>query len=151
MARHFIFINDKTKEEKLANIMVSISHLDEMLSLWLTNHFLRIDDTKKNEKDRDDFEKLILRELTFRKKGEIVSKMLGDKSGVDKFKSKLRRVGEIRNSVAHKTGLLGIPNDIEKLYKEFDELMSDLESFIELVYHEYQGDMDYAYINQYKK
>lgn len=50
MARHFIFINDKTKEEKLANIMVSISHLDEMLSLWLTNHFLRIDDTKRTKK-----------------------------------------------------------------------------------------------------
>lgn len=92
-----------------------------------------------------------MRELTFRKKSEIVSKILGDKSGIGKFKSKLLRVGEIRNSIAHKTGLLGMPNDIEKLYKEFDELMSELESFIELVYHEYQGDMDYAYKQQYEK
>lgn len=151
MSRHFIFINDKTPEEKLANIMVSISYLDEMLSLWLTNRFLRVDDTKKNEKNRDDFEKLILRELTFRKKSEIVSKMLGEKSGIDHFKSKLLRVGEIRNVVAHKTGLSGIPGSIEKLYEEFDELMSELESFIEVVYQEYQSDMNHAYIYQYKK
>jgi uncharacterized protein YutE (UPF0331/DUF86 family) len=151
MTRSFpLFVKNKTREDKLANIIVSLSQLDEMLSLWLTNHFLKIDDTEQNEDNRDAFEKLILSKLSFREKSEIVSMLLGDKSGVKKLKSKLIKVCEIRNLVAHKTGLIGIPGDIDELYEEFDILMKDLGSFIELVYYEYSSDMSSAYIKQHE-
>lgn len=144
--RHYpSFVNDKTDEDKLANIIVSTSLLDEVLSLWLTNHFLKIEDTKKNENDRDIFEKLILSKLSFRQKSEVVCKLLDSNSSPVKLKSNLFRVGEIRNQIAHTTGWLGIPNNIHEVYKEFDALMMELESFIELTYSEFQHDMDHAY------
>jgi hypothetical protein len=144
--RHYpSFVNDKTDEDKLANIIVSTSLLDEVLSLWLTNHFLKIDGTKKNENDRDVLEKLILSKLGFRQKSEVVCKLLNSNSSPVKLKSNLFRVGEIRNQVAHNTGWLGIPNNIKEVYREFDGLMIELESFIELTYSEFQHDMDHAY------
>lgn len=150
--RHYTsFVNDKTDEDKLANIMVSTSLLEEILSLWLTNYFLKVNDTKKNEKDRDVFEKLVLSKLSFRQKSEIVCKIQGDKSGIKDLKTSLFRVGEIRNKVAHNTGWLGVPDNLEKTYADFDALMKKLESFIELTYSEFQNDMDYAYYLQYKK
>ncbi len=148
---HLLFVKDGTDEEKIANIVVSLSQLDEALSLWLTNHFLKVNDTKKNEVDRVDFEKLILNRLTFRDKSEVVSKIIGDKSEIKKFKNKLFRVAEIRNLVAHNTGWLGIPQDIDGAYKEFDTLMTELEGFMDLVFQEFQSDMDYAYIRQYEE
>lgn len=152
MTRHYPpFVNDKTDEDKLANIVVSASLLDEVLSLWLTNYFLKINDTEKNEKDRDIFEKLVLSKLSFRQKSEIVSKMLGDESGVERLKAKLFRISEIRNIVAHNTGWLGMPKNIGKTYEEFDVLMQELESFIELTYSEFQHEMDYAYNLQHEK
>ncbi len=145
-ARHYpSFVNDKTDEDKLANIIVSTSLLDEVLSLWLTNHFLKIDGTKKNESDRDIFEKSILSKLSFRQKSEVVCKLLDSSSSPSKLKSNLFKVGEIRNQVAHKTGWLGIPNNINEAYKDFDTLMIELESFIESTYSEFQHDMDHAY------
>ena len=144
--RHYpSFVNDKTDEDKLANIIVSTSLLDEVLSLWLTNHFLKIDGTKKNESDRDIFEKSILSKLSFRQKSEVVCKLLDSSSSPSKLKSNLFKVGEIRNQVAHKTGWLGIPNNINEVYKDFDTLMIELESFIESTYSEFQHDMDHAY------
>lgn len=151
MTRHYPqFVNDKTDEDKLANIMVSTSLLDEVLSLWLTNYFLKINDTEKNEKDRDIFDKLVLSELSFGQKSKMVSKILADKSGVE-LKTKLFKIGKMRNKVAHNTGWTGMPNDIEKIYEEFDALMKELESFIELTYSEFQHDMDHAYNPQHYK
>lgn len=149
--RYPLFVNEKTDEDKLANIMVSTSLLDEVLSLWLTNYFLRINDSEKNEKDREFFEKLVLSKLSFRQKSEIICKILYNESDVKKIKTNLFRIGEIRNEAAHNTGWLGMPNSIKDTYKDFDTLMKELESFIELTYSEFQHDMDYAYILQYKK
>lgn len=150
--RHYpSFVKHETDEDKLANIIVSVSLLDEVMTLKLTNHFLKINDTKKNKEDRDIFEKTILSKLSFREKSEIVCRILENQNDRKLFKKYLFRAGEIRNQVAHNTGLFGMPKDIEKVYNEFDALMIELETFIESTYFEFQHDMDYAYTQQYKE
>lgn len=150
--RHYpSFVNSITDEDKLANIIVSASLLDEVISLKLVNHFLKIIDTERNEKDRVIFEKEILSKLTFREKVDVLGSTLVDDDERKKLKSALIKAGEIRNTVAHNTGMLGLPRDIAKMYKEFDLLMISLEGFIESTYSDFQGQMDYAYVRQYQR
>lgn len=149
--RHYpSFVNSTTDEDKLANIIVSVSLLDEVISLRLVNHFLRITDTQQNEKDRVIFDKEILSKLTFREKVDVVSKVLKDDGKRKSLKSATIRAGEIRNLVAHNTGMFGLPKDIGKMYEEFDILMIELEWFIESTHSELQNQMSYAYDQQYE-
>lgn len=151
ITRHYpSFVNSTTDEDKLANIIVSVSLLDEVISLRLLNRFLRITDTHQNEKDRVIFDKEILSKLTFREKVDVVSKILKDDGERKNLKSAMIRIGEIRNLVAHNTGMLGLPKDIGKMYEEFDMLMIELERFIELTYSQFQSQMNYAYEQQYQ-
>jgi len=153
MNRNFpLFNKAESAEEKIANIIVGHSQIDEALGLFILGHFFKITKDKNNKTERLQFESFILSKVGNREKIEAVYEIMGEPK--DKvFKKSLMRLAEIRNSVAHDTmyasgklvaNMSGRP-DLDSLYSEFTEIMTRFEEFIESVHTGYMNDLNYLY------
>lgn len=147
-----LFNNADTTEEKIANIIVGHSQVDEALGLYILDHFAKISPEMHNQVLRIQFETLVLSKLSNRQKIDTICK-ISDNIKLKKMKPNFIRLAEIRNSVAHDTmyaygkliANMQSNHDLGEVYNDFVVNYAKIAWFLEDVYSSHNNDLNHTY------